>query len=274
MNTKYDINTIEKIILKKYRKLLYSPMVKAIKEYNMIKPKDKIAVCISGGKDSLLLAKSLELFNRYTDDSFSLEFIAMDPGFTKENRMILENACQYLHIPVKIFETDVFAVANKMNSESPCYLCARRRRGALYEFAQSLGCNKIALGHHYDDIIETTMLNILYAGNFGTMLPRLKADNYENMELIRPLTYVREKDIINYTKYIELQPMNCGCAIASKKVNSKRAEVKELLAQLRKQNPLIDKSIFASGKNVYLDTVQGFRFQNKKYNFLEFLDEE
>lgn len=262
-----NIETIERSIIKTYRKQIYSPFIKALKDYQMIKDGDKIAVCISGGKDSLLLAKCLELFQRYSKTSFEVEYIAMNPGFNQENYDILVKNCEILHIPVKIFDTDIFAVANKISQDYPCYICAKRRRGALYNFAQQLGCNKIALGHHFDDIIETTMLNVLYAGCYGTMLPRLYSDNYNGMELIRPLCYVRENDIIRYTLANHLQPMNCGCQVAAKKTSSKRREVKELLEQLRKVNPLIDKSIFASGKNVHLDTVESFRFNGERYNY-------
>lgn len=269
MGKKLTLLEIERSIIKKYRKQLYSPMIKAIKDYEMISPDDKIAVCISGGKDSLLLAKALELLQRYSNIPFSLEFICIDPGFNPENKKLLIDTCKYLNINLQILETDIFAVANKLNADNPCYMCAKRRRGALYTFAQQLGCNKIALGHHFDDIIETTMLNILYAGNYGTMLPKLPADNFKNMELIRPLTYVRESDIIKYTNYIGIEVMNCGCAVASKLKDSKRQRVKELLASLRKEDPLIDKSIFASGKNVNLDTVQEFKYQQKRYNMIK-----
>ncbi len=263
-----SIVEVERSIIKKYRKQIYSPFIKAIKDYEMIKDNDHIAVCISGGKDSLLLAKCLEILQRYSDIDFKVSYIAMNPGFSDDNYQLLVNNCQKLGIKVKIFDTDIFAVANKISKDYPCYICAKRRRGALYNFAQELGCNKIALGHHFDDIIETTMLNVLYAGCYGAMLPRIYSDNYEGMELIRPLCYVREKDIINYTLYNHIQPMNCGCQVAAKKTSSKRRAVKELLATLRNEDPLIDKSIFASMRNVNLDTVESFRYQQQRYNYL------
>ncbi len=268
-----DIKTIERSILKKYRKTIYAPFIKALKDYHMIKANDHIAVCISGGKDSLLLAKCMEILQRYSEVKFQVSYIAMDPGFSEDNYQLLVNNCQQLGIDVKIFKTDIFAVANKISQEYPCYICAKRRRGALYNFAQSLGCNKIALAHHYDDIIETTMLNVLYAGCYGTMLPRLASDNYQGLELIRPLCYVRESDIIKYTQFNHIMPMNCGCMVAAKKTSSKRREVKELLQMLRQKDPLIDKSIFASSKNVNLDTVEEYKTKGKRYNNIKSLDE-
>lgn len=265
------VKEVERSIIKNYRKEIYSPFVRAIKDYQMIEEGDKIAVCISGGKDSLLLAKCIEILHRYSIIKFDVEYIVMNPGFNDSNYKLLVENCKKLQIPVKIFDTDIFAVANKISQEYPCYICAKRRRGALYNYAQKLGCNKIALGHHYDDIIETTMLNVLYGGCYGGMLPRLEADNYSGMELIRPLCYVREKDIIRYTKANGVQPMNCGCTVAAKKTSSKRKFVKDLLKELRKEDPLIDKSIFASTKNVHLDTVEQFKFRGKRYNYLDFL---
>jgi len=182
-------------------------IVKALNDYELIENNDKIAVCISGGKDSILLAKLFQELKKHGKFKFELEFIAMDPGFHKENRETMIENCKHLNIPLKIFDSDIFKIVDKVSSEFPCYLCARMRRGALYNYAQELGCNKIALGHHFDDVIETTMMNVLYAGTFKTMVPKLKSENYENMELIRPLVLVREQDIITYTNNTGLDVM-------------------------------------------------------------------
>lgn len=260
---------IERSINKKFRKQIWTKFIKGIQEYEMIKDGDKIAVCISGGKDSLLLAKLLQELQRHPLYKFELEFIAMNPGFNEVNYKMLSDNCKAMGIDVKIFDTEIFSVVEKIAKEYPCYMCARMRRGALYDYAQSLGCNKIALGHHFDDFIETTMINVLYGGKFNTMMPKLKATNYEGMELIRPMTYVREHDIKAFTKYNGIQAMNCGCVVAAGKTSSKRAEVKEMLAQLRKVNKDIDKSIFAAGKNVNISSVIGWEKDGVKTSFID-----
>ncbi len=264
-----DVFEIQKSIIKKYRKILWSPFIKGLKEYEMINDGDKIAVCISGGKDSLLLAKMIEELHNHSSIKFEFVCIAMNPGFNKVNYDILENSCNKLGINVIIFDTQIFSIVDKIANDFPCYMCARMRRGALYEFAQSLGCNKIALGHHYDDFIETTMLNVLYAGNFKTMMPKLRAANYKQMELIRPMVYVREESIIKYTKENGIQAMNCGCTVVAQKTSSKRSEVKKLLAQMRMHNKEFDKSIFASTTNVNIDSIIGWQQKNKKNSFLD-----
>lgn len=260
---------IERSIIKKYRKELWTKFVKGIKEYDMIQENDKIAVCISGGKDSLLLAKMLQELQRHKQINFDLEFIAMNPGFTKQNYEMLSVACKQMGIDVKIFDTEIFDVIGKIAKDYPCYMCARMRRGALYDYAQSLGCNKIALGHHYDDFIETTMINVLYGGKYNAMMPKLKAQNYQSMELIRPMVYVREDDIKRFINNSGVQAMNCGCVVAASKTSSKRAEVKEMLKQLRKINKDIDKSIFASSKNVNVSSILAWEINGVKHKFTD-----
>ncbi len=202
-----DYKQIENSIIKRYRKDLYSKFCKAVKEFDMIQEGDKIAVCISGGKDSLLTAKLMQEIQKHGDVRFELEFIGMDPGFNECNRKNMEKNCERLNIPIKIKESKIFEICELKSKDQPCYLCARMRRGFLYNFAQDLGCNKIALGHHFDDVIETTMLNVLYSGNFKTMMPKLKSTNFENMELIRPMYYIREQSVVRWRNYIELNSM-------------------------------------------------------------------
>jgi len=267
-----SIENIERSIIKKYRKEIWTPFMKGITDFDMIQSGDKIAICISGGKDSLLLAKCMQQLQRHSKIPFEIEYIAMNPGFNQINYDILTNSCEKIGIDVKVFDTEIFAVVDKIANNFPCYMCARMRRGSLYSYAQELGCNKIALGHHYDDFIETTMLNVLYAGNYKSMMPKLKATNFDNMELIRPLVNVREKDIITYTQDNGIQVMNCGCVVAAKKTSSKRREVKDLLSQLRTHNPLIDKSIFASASNVSTESIIGWSDSNGNHSFLDDYD--
>lgn len=263
------VSEIENSLIKKYRKELWSQFIKGMKEYEMVKSGDKIAVCISGGKDSLLLAKLFQEYQKHVDSSISLEFIAMDPGFNADNKDLLQDTCKRLDIPIKICETKIFEVVDKIARNYPCYMCARMRRGALYSFAKENDCNKIALGHHFDDFIETILLNIFYAGKYEAMMPKLKAQNYEGVELIRPLVYVREDDIIKYNEYNLINNMNCGCTVAAKQTSSKRREIKETIKNLKKVNPEIEKAIFSSSKNVNLNTILGFKENGKKISFLE-----
>lgn len=264
-----SIADVEKSIIKKYRKQLWTQFVKGINEYDMVQENDHIAVCISGGKDSLLVAKLLQELKRHNHTNFKLSFIAMDPGFTEQNRQLLESSCKKLGIDVEIFETQIFGVIQKIAEKYPCYMCARMRRGALYTKAQEIGANKICLGHHYDDFIETTMINMLYAGNYSTMLPKLKAKNFDNMELIRPMVYIREKDIINFTKDNSIRAMNCGCVVTAKQTSSKRAQIKEIIKQLAIQVPDVEKSIFASCKNVNADMVIGGKINDQSFSFMD-----
>lgn len=269
-----DVKDIERSIIKKYRKYLWTPFIRGVQEYQMINDGDKIAVCISGGKDSLLLAKLLQEMQRHSKTKFELEFIAMNPGFNDANYEMLVQSCKDLGVEVDVFRTEIFAVVEKIAKDYPCYMCARMRRGALYEYAQSKGCNKIALGHHYTDFNETVLMNVLYGGNYKAMMPKVKAQNYDNMELIRPMVYVHEDDIIRYTKSNNIRAMNCGCVVAASKTSSKRAEVKQLIKDLKKINPDVEKSIFASTKNVSISSIIGWNDNGEKATFLDEYDKQ
>lgn len=266
-----DTKKIERSIIKKYRKEIWAHFVKAVKEYKLVNENDKIAVCISGGKDSFLLAKCMQELQKHGDVKFDLEFIVMDPGYHDKNKkLILENA-KKLDIPLHLFESDIFNVVDKI-TESPCYLCARMRRGYLYHEAQKLGCNKIALGHHFDDVVETVLMSILYGSQFKTMMPKLHSTNFEGMELIRPLYYVKEKDIISWANFNKLTFLNCACRFTEKSErenNSKRKEIKILIANLKKYNPNVDINIFRSTCNVNLETIIGYHNGEEKYHFLD-----
>ncbi len=262
--------SIEKSIIKKFRKSIWSKFVRAIKDYELINEGDKIAVCISGGKDSMLLAKCLQELQKHGQVKFDLEFIVMNPGYNKENLDKIKSNATKLNIPINIFETDIFKIVDIHGKNDPCYLCARMRRGYLYDKAKKLGCNKIALGHHYDDVIETILLNIFYNGSYQTMMPKVVSQNFDNMELIRPLYLIREQDIINWKEYNNLDFMKCGCSITVNNIETKRDEIKKLITLLEKSNPNIAKNIFSSSSNINLNAVIGFKNNNKKYNFLDF----
>ena len=256
-----------KSIIKKFRRKIWSKFVRAVKEYELINEGDKIAVCISGGKDSFLLALCLSELKRHGQFKFDLEFICMDPGYKKENMdKIIENS-KKLGIDLKVFKSNIFDIIHKEGGESPCYLCARMRRGFLYSKAQELGCNKIALGHHFNDVIETALLNIFYTGRFGGMPPKLRSDNYQDMELIRPLYFVKEEDIISFSHYNNLEFIDCACAITQKKNDSKRKFVKELISELVKKDKNIDINIFRSLENINLNTVNGYIKDSVKLSF-------
>lgn len=259
--------TIEKSIIKKYRKEIWSKFVKSVKEYHLIEENDKIAVCISGGKDSFLLAKCLEELKRHGQFNFDLEFIIMDPGYSAENIDRIKENLAILNLNAHIFETDIFEVASKL-SENPCYLCARMRRGHLYNKAQELGCNKIALGHHFNDVIETVMLNLIFNGNYSSMPPKIQSDNFENMQLIRPLYLIQEDDIRDWARYNELNFMNCGCTVTVKG-GGKRWEMKQLIKQLKSTYENADINIFNSTNNVNLNTILGYKINNEKINNFE-----
>ena len=265
---------IERSIIKKYRKEIWSKFVKAIKEYELIQDNDKIMVCISGGKDSFLLAKCMQELHRHGKQNFELEFVSMDPGYNKINRKLIEDNANKLNIPIRIFESDIFDVANTIASESPCYMCARMRRGYLYSKAKELGCNKIALGHHFNDVIETTLLSMFYGSEVKTMMPKLHSDNFEGLELIRPMYLIKEEDIIAWSKSNELTFLNCACKftekVSSLEMESKRKEIKNLIKELKKVNPNIDNNIFKSLDNVNLNCVIGTK-KNGIYN--SFLNE-
>ncbi|OHW63469.1 tRNA 2-thiocytidine biosynthesis protein TtcA [Andreesenia angusta] len=272
-NERKPIREIERNLIKKYRKKIWSKFIKAIKDYELISPGDKIGVAISGGKDSLLMAKLFQELKRHGQIEFELEFIALDPGYHEDIRKLLVENCEYLEIPVKIFDAGIFQVADKIASDYPCYMCARMRRGALYSRAQELGCNKISLGHHFNDVIETTMLNVLYSGNFKTMLPKLKASNFENMELIRPMYYIEETDIQKFIQSSGIWPLNCACMVAAKKIGNKRFEIKDLIEDFKQNFKNVDKSIFRAAQNVNMDGILGFEKSGEKYSFLDFYDE-
>ena len=257
------LEEIERSIIKRYRKGIWSKFIKAIKDYNLIEDGDKIAVAISGGKDSLLMAKLFQELHKHSQVKFELEFIAMDPGYHPQIRELLEENCKHLNIPVHIYETKIFDIIDEKAKEYPCYLCARMRRGSLYAKARELGCNKLSLGHHYNDVIETTMLNVLYAGNFKTMLPKIKADNFPDMELIRPLYYIEEEYIKRFIRYTGLWPLNCACMVAAKKVGNKRHEIKAMIAELKKTFNDVDKSIFKSATNVNMNSILGWEKDGK-----------
>lgn len=262
---------IERSIIKKYRKELWNPFIVALKEYQLINSGDKIGVCISGGKDSMLMAKLIQQLQKVSDVPFEAEYIVMNPGYNSENyQRILDNA-DLLHIPVKVFETDIFSVTDKISSNNPCYLCARMRRGHLYQKAHELGCNKIALGHHFDDVIETLLLSIFYGAQLQSMPPKLHSTNFTDMELIRPLYRIHEKDIISWKNYNRLEFIQCACRLTEKNSvhDSKREEIKQLIATLKKTNPNIDKNIFNSIHTLSLDTFVGYKSKGKEYSFLD-----
>jgi tRNA 2-thiocytidine biosynthesis protein TtcA len=272
-NPKLPLNEIERSLTKTYKKDIFRPFVQAINEYELIQPGDKIAIGISGGKDSLILAKLFQELKKHNKIPFELVFLSMDPGFRQVNRDLLLNNCNYLDIPVVIKESEIFDVIGKIAKENPCYMCARMRRGFLYKAAKDLGCNKLALGHHKDDVIETTLLNIFYNGTFMTMVPKIQAENFEDIELIRPMMFVKEKDIIRWIKHSGIQAMNCGCTVVAEKTSSKRREIKELIESLRKVNPDVDQQIFNSATNVNIEAILGYRNDTKRVHFNELYDE-
>ena len=266
---------VERSITKKYRKELWNPFIAAVKDYRLIEAGDKIAVCISGGKDSMLLAKLMQLLHRFTEVPFELEFIVMDTGYNAENRLKIEQNAASLEIPVTVFETDIFSVTDKTD-RYPCYLCARMRRGHLYSKAKSMGCNKIALGHHFSDVIETTVMSMFYGAQLQAMPPKLHSTNYKGMELIRPLYRVHEDSIIAWQRYNGLEFIRCACRvtanIAAGKTgdgDSKRQEVKELIRSLKRDNPNIEKSIFNAIHNVHIDTFAGYKTRGERHSFLD-----
>jgi len=268
-NDRKPLAEIERSIIKTYRKHIWSKFIKAIKEYELIEDGDKIAVAISGGKDSLLMAKLFQQLHRYGRKNFEVEYIAMDPGYHPEIRKLLEDNCQYLNIPVKIYDSDVFEVADRIASDYPCYMCARMRRGFLYAKAQELGCNKLALGHHFNDVIETTLLNLLCAGSIKTMMPKLKAQNFENMELIRPLYLIEEEYIRRFIQNSGIWPLNCACMVAAKKIGNKRFEIKALIEELKEKFPNVDINIFRALENINVDGILGWKKDGEKYSFLD-----
>ena len=270
---------IERSIITTYRKTIWSPFVLAVKKYRLIEAGDKIAVCISGGKDSMLLAKLMQELHRHSEIPFELVFLVMDPGYTERNRAkILQNA-ELLQVPVTVFESKIFETADALAGDNPCYLCARMRRGHLYAKAKELGCNKIALGHHKSDVIETTLMGMLYGGQLQGMLPRIKSTNFEGMELIRPLYCVLEEDILRWKEYNGLDFIACACRFTQKTTGgeddtfSARKRIKSLIAQLKKENANVENNIFQSIHNVQLDTLAEYKQSGKKHSFLEKFEE-
>jgi len=271
---------VEKSIRKRFHKKIWSKFTKAINEYELVKEGDVIAVCISGGKDSMLMAKLFQELKRHNKFHFEVKFLVMDPGYNSENRKQIEDNARMLDIPITVFESDIFdSVVNI--EKSPCYLCARMRRGHLYSMARELGCNKIALGHHYDDVIETILMGMLYGGQVQTMMPKLHSTNFEGMELIRPLYLVREKDIILWRDAHNLTFLRCACKFTEtcSDINedgsseSKRMEIKALIAKLKETNPFVESNIFRSVENVNLSTVVAYKQDGIKHSFLDDYDD-
>ena len=270
--------TAERSLIKTYRKTLWSPFIAAVKRYELVSPGDRIAVCISGGKDSMVLAKLMQELQKHTDQPFELSFLVMDPGYNPENRALIEENARTLGIPITVFNSDIFDVTVRVE-KNPCYLCARMRRGFLYAKAQELGCNKIALGHHFSDVIETTLLGLFYGAQLQTMPPKLHSKNFPGMELIRPLYCVHEDDIIAWKNYNHLQFLQCACRFTEARDasgdgvgESKRQEMKVLLRELKKTNPNIEKSMFRAIHGVQLDTFPGFKYHGQAHTLLDFYD--
>lgn len=271
---------VEQSIRKKFRKKIWRMFAKAINTYDLVKEGDKIAVCISGGKDSMLMAKLFQELKLHNKFEFEVKFLVMDPGYSAENRKVIEENARKLNIPITIYESDIFESVYNVE-KSPCYLCARMRRGYLYKFAKDMGCNKIALGHHYDDVIETILMGMLYSGQVQTMMPKLHSTNYEGMELIRPLYLIREQDIKSWCRYNDLHFIQCACKFTdtcttcnNEENRSKRVEIKELIKTLKQVNPYVEGNIFKSVENVSLEAIVAYKIDGVKHSFLETYDEE
>ena len=270
---------VELSIRKKFKKKIWSKFTKAVREYELVKEGDRIAVCISGGKDSMLMAKLFQELKRHNKFNFEVKFLVMDPGYSPENRKVIEENARKMKIPIQIFESNIFESVFEIE-KSPCYICARMRRGYLYNFAQQMGCNKIALGHHYDDVIETILMGMLYSAQVQTMMPKLHSTNFEGMELIRPMYLIREDDIKAWRDYNDLHFIQCACKFTdtcttcnNEENQSKRMEIKKLIAELKKTNPFVEGNIFKSVENVNLDTVVGYKAKGVRHNFLDTYDD-
>ncbi len=262
------LDEIERSLQKKFRNATTSKFTKAIRDYELFKEGDKIGVAISGGKDSLLAAKLFQAIQKYGDFDFELEFFCMDPGYAEVNRKLMEFNLAWLGIPARIFDSNIFAVSESSKGK-PCYLCARMRRGFLYAKAQEMGCTKLALGHHFNDVIETTLLNVLWSGNYKIMMPKLVSTNFDNMELIRPLYLVHEEDIIAWRNYSGLKALDCACTVTQAPESSQRRQIKDLIKQMKEDNPNVEMSIFRSGENVAADAVLGYTKDGERHSFLE-----
>ena len=270
---------VELSIRKKFKKKIWSKFTKAVREYELVKEGDRIAVCISGGKDSMLMAKLFQELKRHNKFNFEVKFLVMDPGYSPENRKVIEENARKMKIPIQIFESNIFESVFEIE-KSPCYICARMRRAYLYNFAQQMGCNKIALGHHYDDVIETILMGMLYSAQVQTMMPKLHSTNFEGMELIRPMYLIREDDIKAWRDYNDLHFIQCACKFTdtcttcnNEENQSKRMEIKKLIAELKKTNPFVEGNIFKSVENVNLDTVVGYKAKGVRHNFLDTYDD-
>ena len=270
---------IERSIIKKFRKPIWRRFTKAIREYELVQDGDKIAVCISGGKDSMLMAKLFQELSRHGKKNFEVVFLVMNPGYNEINYQTIKDNAKILNVPITVFESDIFNIVAS-EEQSPCYLCARMRRGHLYSKAKELGCNKIALGHHYDDVIETILMGMLYGAQVQTMMPKLHSPNFEGMELIRPLYLIREADIIHWANYNDLHFIQCACrftehcaSCGGTEKGSKRAEIKELIHELAQKDPVIEYNIFRSVENVNLNTVIGYKQDGVRHNFLDTYDD-
>jgi len=269
---------IERSIIKKYRKEIWNRFIDAVVQYQLVSEGDNIAVCISGGKDSMLMAKCMQELQRHGKYKIGLEFLVMDPGYNPINRQKIIDNAELMDVPIKMFETDIFDIVADVD-RSPCYLCARMRRGYLYSHAKELGCNKIALGHHFDDVVETILMSMMYGAEFKSMMPKLHSTNFEGMELIRPMYMVREEDILKWKRYNELDFIQCACRFTENCVLgdnggvSKRQEMKALIKKLRQTSPAIDQNIFNSAQNVNMNTVIGFRDKTGKHSFLDTYDD-
>ena len=263
----------EKSLSTTYRRVLWSRFVKGLKEYQLLSPGDKVCVCISGGKDSMCMAKLFMLLRLHSDFDFEVHFLVMDPGYNKKNFDLIKKNIETLHIPATFIKTDIFEIATLRDEKNPCFLCAKMRRGALYNAAKKLGCNKIALGHHYDDVIETTLMNMLNSGSFQTMLPKLHSTNYPGMELIRPMYFIREKDIKAWAKHHDLTFIQCACKfteeVAHDENSSMRAMTKKLIQDLKKDIPQVEYNIFKAASNVTLDMILGYKDKGIQHSFLD-----
>lgn len=276
MDMEQRTKEIEKSIRKKFHKQLFSKFARAVRDYELVQEGDKIAVCISGGKDSMLMAKLFQEIQKHRKVSFELEFLVMDPGYREENRRLIEENATKMGIPITVFETDIFGAVYEIE-KSPCYLCARMRRGHLYNQAKEMGCNKIALGHHYDDVIETILMGMLYGGQVQTMMPKLHSTNFEGMELIRPMYYIREDDIKHWRDYNDLHFLQCACRFTDNYMKcepdgssvSKRMEIKYLIAEMKKTNPFVEGNIFKSVENVNLSTIIAYKEHGERHHFLD-----
>lgn len=269
---------IERSIIKKYRKEIWCKFTKAIRDFDLIQENDKIMVCISGGKDSFLMAKCFQEIKKHGKLNFEAYFVVMNPGYTDEHLNLIKENAKVLNVPIEIFNSDIFLSVDVMKAKSPCYMCARMRRGHLYNKAKEFGCNKIALGHHFDDVIETNLLSMLYGAEIKTMMPKLHSENFKGLELIRPMYYIKEQDIIHWSKYNNLTFLNCACKMTIESTideeKSKRKEIKKLINDLRKVNPYIEYNIFKSMENINLTQILGYKKDNTKYYFLDDYDKE